>query len=111
MGGTQASGSFGNGTATSDTLDDQANGATQRQVSAQAMDQARHLLAQDLGDSRETMMRVIPTGKEQEPMLHDQGQQLSIDLTKDMPRLAAVPLIQQAMLFPQLEEPTGCATR
>ena len=68
------------------------------------MDQGRHLLAQDFGDSAQTMMRVIPTGKEHEPMLYEQGQQRSLDLTKDMPRLAAVPLIQQAVLFPQLEE-------
>ena len=104
MGGTQASGLFGNGTAATDTLDYQANGATQRQVSAQAMNQGRYLLAQDLGDARETMMGVVPTGKEHEPMLHDQSHQLGIDLTQDMPRLAAVPLIQQAVLFPQLEE-------
>src|SRR5258707_3769267 len=68
------------------------------------MHQRRYLFAQDLSYRREAVVRVIPTGKEHEPMLYDHRQQFGVDLTEDPPGIRGVPVVQQAMLFPQLEE-------
>ena len=52
----------------------------------------------------QTAVGIAPTTSTGEPVLHDHGHQLGIDLTEDAHALLAAPAIQLAVLFPQLPD-------
>src|SRR5260370_17727776 len=70
VGSTQTSGAGRNGTTATHTLNHETNRSGQRKMSAQAMNQGGKLLAQDLTDTGKTVMGIIPTRNEHQPMLY-----------------------------------------
>ncbi len=100
MGGTQACLALGNGAPSHESVGDQPQGLTQRQMTRQAMHQGRNLVADDLGGSHQRAVRVVPTAEQEHPMLHEHAQQFGRQLTQDAFRVLRLPLIDLALVFP-----------
>src|SRR5947209_18475879 len=104
MGGTQARLALGNGTPSLESVGDASKGLPQREMTRQAMHQNRNLLANDLDGSPQRAVRVVPTGEQEQPMLHQHAQQFGIQFTHDAFRLLRLPLIDLAQVFPDLPQ-------
>ena len=52
----------------------------------------------------QTAVRIAPTASNGEPMLHDHGHQLGVNLTEEAHPFLAAPAIHLAVLFPQLPD-------
>src|SRR5262245_42261483 len=73
-------------------------------LAVQRLCQADGVLAHRRRRFRQTPIGIRPTPDQHDPMLHDHGNHLGIQLAQDRPGFGAAPLIDLALALPQLEQ-------